>query len=296
MHPNLFQRFFNTPSDGGGGTGAGPGAPAPATPSPTTGAPAGAPGAAGAGAAPAGGPPSGGAPQFAYTEDRSNWIPPYRLQEVNSRYQQLEQNFNTMRDRMAAMFGIGNQPDPQTQRVQEAMIQLFPGLGHLAKNPEVIERLMQMAQTGQLDEMQSAPNVIWKRHAAEMGRMGVETFARATGRDVKNLPPNTRDRILRELRGFIHDDPSGQRARRYEEGDPGLIDELVSDLTGFYVQPAQVQQNGGAAGLVARNRALPSSGPRTAPVPSTSGQPRTFANKKERFAAMRQELLAAQQT
>jgi len=188
---------------------------------------------------------------------------------------------------MAVMMGIGPQPDPEQERVRQAMIKLFPELGNLGRPQAGDPRVEQVETT------------LWRRHAADMSRMAVDVFARTVGKDVKDIGQGATRRLARELRGFIEDDPQPDapysRMRRYEEADPTLIDEMVSELTGFYVQPAQVQQNVGAAGQVQRARSLPSAGVRTAPVPSTSGQPKTFANKKERFAAMRQDLLAQAQ-
>jgi len=208
------------------------------------------------------------------------------MNEVQGRHAALEQQFNTLRDRMAVMMGIGPQPDPEEQRVRQAMIKLFPELGQIGRpNPQGEERV------------NAVESAMWTRHAADMSRSAVQVYARTIGKEAKDLGPGAARRLARELRGFIEDDPSptGERMRRYEQAPPTLVAEMISDLTGFYVHPAQVQQVLGAAGQVQRARQLPSSGVRTAPVPSTSGQPRTFATKKERFNAMRQELLAASQ-
>jgi hypothetical protein len=203
-----------------------------------------------------------------------------------------------MQQRVAAMLGIGQQPDPEAQRVQQALIQMFPGLEHLQRNPQAFQRMVEMMTTGRLDEMAAAPDAVWRRHAADMGRTAVESFARQIGRQPKDLGPNAQRRMLSELNRFIREDPSGERATRYEQGDPSLIEELVADVTGFYGPTVQAGANNGVANQFARTRALPSAGPRSAPGPqAAAGGPRApFANKKERFNAMRQELLASQQT
>lgn len=301
----IFQLFFNVP-DGTGPGGAPSGAPASTpSPAPTTpsaapaGTPAsGMPGGGGAPAAAAGANPTGGSAPS--EPDRSNWIPPYRFNELSQRAATLEANYNSMMQRMRVLMGVAEPPNPEHGRIQEAMFQVFPWLRNVHQNPQLLDRLLHMTASGTFDQFGATGDAMWTRHAADMSRYGVDQLAKVMGKTSKDLGQAGLRRIARELQSYISEDQTGERQRRYEMGDQTLVDEMLTELTGFYVQPAQVQQAVQGAVQVARARSLPSSGPRTGPPPPTvvqqqgqPGQPR-FASKKERFAAMRQDFTAAQ--
>lgn len=276
-----FQFCFNQP-DGAMGAGAG-GSSAVATP-PVTSAPGAAPapasGAPGSSATPAP-PPS----EFKYSEDRSKWInpndptspylPKHRVDEIVARERQQRE---LLEGKVRALMGIDAPEDPRKQALREALLEVMPELQDLGQ-------LRETAGQGS-----SVERAYWARIGNENGRAALAGLAKAMNRDVKDFPPNALPRIKRELLGFIREDETGRRGRRYEDGDPTLIDEFVQDVTGFWVAPtrqAVVQAN---AQNVERNRRLPQTGP-AGGVPPAEGAPAAPKSAKEVHESGRQRFL-----
>lgn len=216
---------------------------------------------------------------------------------MTQRYEQLNQNYQQMMARMRVLMGVAEPANPEHTRIQEALFKVFPWMQRVHQNPQLLEKMLEMGASGTFDELGQSGNAMWQRHAADMSRYGVEQLAKTMGKTAKDLGAGGLRRVARELQSFIQEDPSGERRSRYEMGDVTLVDEMLTELTGFYVQPAQVASAVQGSQQVARVRALPSSGPRTGPPPPAAsqqqGQPR-FASKKDRFAAMRQDFTASQ--
>lgn len=276
-----FQKCFNQP-DGATGAGAG-GSSAVATP-PVTPAAAPAPvsGVPGGSAAPTP-PPS----QFTYAEDRSKWVnpndpnSPYIPQHrYNEQIQRERQARELLENKVRALMGIDAPEDPRKQQMREALLEVMPELRDIGE-------LKQTAGQGG-----GAEAAYWRRHGHEMSRQALAGVAKAMNREVKEMGPTARERVSRELLGFIRSDRTGERNARYEDGDPTLIEEFVGDLTNFWIQPtrqATVQAN---AQNVERTRRLPQTGPAGGvPPPDGAPAPKTAKEVHERA---RQRFLAAQ--
>jgi hypothetical protein len=183
--------------------------------------------------------------------------------------------------------GLEQPEDPRRLEARNAVLELFPEL----------KQLFEFQQQGGFNEALEGGRAYWTGHALNMSRALASSFAEQTGRDVRDLSPGHVKRFAGALRDFCNDDRSGERWQRYDEGDLSLVDECLEDLMGFYVTPRQTAVTTTNAQQVERTRRLPQQGVRTAPpapqVQQTEGQPR-FANKKERFRAMRQALLDQQ--
>lgn len=258
--PN-FTILCNQPDAGGGGGGAA----APATVTPPA---APAPGPASAGPA-SGGPGSSSAvpaaaatPRFEYPEDRSDWIPRYRYNEAATRAEQAEQAAQLHERRIRALMGVSDPEDPRRAQVLDALKQLSP---HLAKLLD--GELSQEAGRGS-----AAEQAHWRRHAGQMVNQALSAWAKETGRtDVKTLGPAARGRMVNEMRMFINADPTGERNARYEEGDPTLVDELIAEMRGYYIDPVRQSATVTNATNVERTRRLPSTGQQGAMPPAAPG-------------------------
>lgn len=290
-----FSFYFDVP-DAGAGAGAPP-PPSPPAPSSAPVAPAGGVPAA-APVSGAGGPAAGagaGAPAsaFTYPEDRSKWIPPYRLDEANRRYQALEGRYRSLDDRIRILMGYDAeaQRDPRLEAVRTQFAQVFPELGPLLQNPQALARVIQLASSGQFDEMSGTTAAYWQRHAQNFSRDIVEAYAKSVGVEANSLGPRALNRIAAQLKAYIEEDRTGERQERYEMGDPTLRDEFVADLTGLFTDPVRRSTNTAAARTVENNRRVPDAGPRGA-VPAQAGggaKPKTRAEIRE---AARQYVLA----
>ena len=242
---------------------------------------------------PASGAPGGsatGAPspsQFTYAEDRSKWVDPNNpdspfipAHRYNEAVQRERARAEALQAKVRALMGIDAPEDPRKQQMREALLEVMPELR------EIGELKQTAGQGGQ------AEAAYWRRHGHEMSRTALAGVAKAMGKDAKDMPAGSRERVSRELLGFIRSDRTGERSARYEDGDPTLIEEFIGDLTGFWIQPtrqASVQAN---AQNVERTRRLPQTGP-AGGVPPAEGAPAP-KSAKEVHERARQRFLASQ--
>lgn len=296
--------LLDTPGDGSGGgapaAGAGSGS---ATPPSTSGAAAGAGAGAGAtGTVPAGGSPDGGAAaaaraQFTYAEDRSKWLPPHVGTRLAERVREMQGQYQGLESKLRVLMGIDAPPDPRNDAILKGLAGMHPALGRILNSPnadKTLERLFQMVESGQLDEVGGTSERVWKQHAFRMSTIAQEQYAKAVGLPIDKLPERAINRIAREMRAYIDDDRTGDRLSRYETGDPALISEFIKDLTGFYVEPVRRQFPTRAAQAAARVQGLPASGRGSSGTPSSAGGGGgAKMTRKERFAKMREGFLDA---
>ncbi len=160
--------------------------------------------------------------------------------------------------------------DPQQEAIRGAILEMFPGLKHLEK-PEDLERVLNMARAGRFDEMDQTNNRYWLNHAQTQAQTATERFAKAAGVTVDKLPKNFTQRMAGLMARYISEDETGARSRRFDGGDPTLIDEFVADAAETWINPFRTQQNVDAARDVERNRRLPQRGPAGAPGPQAGG-------------------------
>lgn len=209
---------------------------------------------------------------------------------MNNRYRSLEQRYQTQDARVRALMGLEQPANPKHAELRQALTEIAPELGVLfdSGNFKGLQKVLQLVNSGQLDQVVESGDAGWVRHGFSMSNLAVDQYAKAVGVEGDKLPPTALRRIARELQGFIGDEDSGARLRRYEMGDPKLISEFIEDLTGFYVAPVRAQQTQHGAQLANQNRRLPSAGARGA-VPPQGGV--TKKSREEVSAAARQFVL-----
>lgn len=228
----------------------------PGTPAPTPNAP--------VAAAPTA-PPTG----FTYKEDRSQWIPKHRFDEVNrsaSRVTQLEAENKQHQARIAALAGV-TQPDPNEQstaKVKEAFEKMYPGLARFANmTPEQIEQLTQAPQHFQRQTEQEQRQ--WKRHGDQQVATIASAVATAMGAD--KLTDRQTDKLRSTFSSWLKNTAAeemrtaGDSAtlRKYEEGDPSITELFVKEYTEDFIAPARRQVT---AQQTNRSRPVPNSGGR----------------------------------
>lgn len=278
--------------DGGAGGGAPLGGdPAPAaagTPSP-------APGGVGTGTVT---PDPNGTPaqRFAYAEDRSNWIPPHRWNQAGERYRalveerdRLMQGMTNMNQRVRALMGVAEPEDPRAAQIKEQMTKLFPGLAKFIENPQLVDTLMQGG--GQRGDS-AFETAYWDRHSSEVVSDALTQYAKAANIDPSRLGATATSQMARQISSFIAADPTGQRLAAYERKDPRFTQELIADLTGFFVAPLRQTTNVQNAQQVEQARRLPSMRGPSGPPPSAAGGHARLKGKQLHEAA-RQAILAA---
>lgn len=175
--------------------------------------------------------------------------------------------------------GVEEPADPRRTEIRNAILQVFPEL------QSVVSGELQGGVRGAAQ----AEQAYWGRHASTMTQNAVDALAKELGQDAKAMGPQARSRMAAELQRFIASDRTGERNDRYEQGDPTLIDELIEDLRGFYVEPVRRSAGVQGASAAERVRRLPSTGP-------SGGIPPTPAPDKPKGKALheaaRQDFLA----
>lgn len=256
---------------GGGGSGAGDAAAAAATAATTA---AGTTGAAASTAQP--GAASSG---FSYKEDRSDWVPKHRFNEVNTQAQEAKTLREQIKDRdlkIAALAGV-TPAEPGADRkkaIDAAFREQYPHLVPLLDLPkEAIERLTQVPQ--QVDRVSESEKREWARHGKSQMTSLYGQVADAIGSDTLNKEQQSdlqvsfgswfRARCQSEI------DASPERIsetlQRYEEGDPELLKEFVKRYTDNWVEPA-------------RRRVTQQTLTRTRPTPNSQGRAQVTSVKK----------------
>jgi hypothetical protein len=287
-----FRKYFNTAPDGAAAGAAAPAAGAPgSTTPPVQPAAAGTPG-GGAPAGTEGQPGQQPANRYSYSEDRSSWIPPHRLEEVRrgeqQRYQALETRFNDLDGRMRRFFDVPQQQDPRHAELRRSFAEIMPELAPFLdpRNQPHLRGLLELLQSGQLEELRATGSSYWNRHANTFARDAATAFAKEVGVEVKDLPAHTVNRMALHLQAFIQEDRSGQRYQRYEYGDPALIEEWLADMKSMFVTPMRTRMASQGAATAERNRRLPQGGQRGA-MPPGGGQPPARLRGKDLMQAAR---------
>ena len=276
--------------DGAAAGGSAPaGTPGSSTP-PASPAAAGTPG--GGAAPPAGAGTTPPATRFSYTEDRSQWIPPHRLEEVRraeqARYQMLEQQHRELDQRMRRFFDVPQPRDPRHEELRRSFMEIMPEMAPFleARNQPVLKQLLDLAASGRLDEVLATNQSYWSRHANTYARDAAGAYAKEIGVEVKDLPKSTINRMALNLQAFIQEDPSGQRYQRYELGDPGLLDEWLDDMKATYITPLRTRMATQGARTAEQNRRLPQGG-RGGQMPAAGGEQRAKLRGKDLAQAAR---------
>ena len=128
-----------------------------------------------------------GSQAYTYKEDRSNWIPKHRFDEVNTqaaRARELEQQLEQERQRVRALSGV-EPTDPNAQRAEQVREAFFnlPGMGIFRKlaelNEEQIDSLLQVPD--QVQQTQAQQMAGWQRHADEQIGYVADSIADAMG-------------------------------------------------------------------------------------------------------------------
>lgn len=232
-----------------------------------------------------------GSQAYTYKEDRSNWIPKHRFDEVNTqaaRARELEQQLEQERQRVRALSGV-EPTDPNAQRAEQVREAFFnlPGMGIFRKlaelNEEQIDSLLQVPD--QVQQTQAQQMAGWQRHADEQIGYVADSIADAMGVEALDDDQKTDVRtqftawLKRTVNGELRSQGQSATLQRYEAGDKKLLDEFATAYSKRWVQPGQ---RANASRIVNRQRAVPNSGGgRT--VVSSVNRPAKFNSLDERL-------------
>jgi len=221
-----------------------------------------------AGVAPATPGAQSGATGYTYKEDRTDWIPRHRFNEVSTQAQrakQLEADI-VERDRKIAALAGTQTPDPDSKKaeaIREAFFNL-PGMGIMRKfsalTDEQVDRLL--AVPDHAEAATQAELRQWQRHGNEQVAYIGDKIAEAMNMDELTPRQTTAMRtqfsawIKSRATAEIETEGQSKTISRYEDGDAKLLDEFVKEYTDDFIAPAR---RTAAAHTSTRTRAVPSS-------------------------------------
>jgi hypothetical protein len=223
----------------------------------------------------AGGGPSAG------DDDR---IPKYRFDEANERARQADERFNRAVKLLEMEIQHREKPvvppaelDEEAQRKQRLFDQLMELDPRLKRAIEVAERADELFATAdQTKQEQERQKAEWDRVAVKALSSVHDAYAVAAmgkGKTGKDLPVETRQSLTDNFVAWVMQDPTGTRTDRYNQRDPALASEFVSDWSRRFVEPFRRQTAAGQVAAARRTANLPvgggASNPLGTPPPKT---------------------------
>jgi hypothetical protein len=237
--------------------------------------------------APAGTPPVGTGPapqsvaapsaaqrQYAYAEDRSNWVPPHRLREESTRareaaarVQQYERDLHYERQRVAALSGVQPPPaptDPENEIIRAQFLKIFPEYAKLAKLADRADQLAAFDPSQVMSAQDQQYEIMGNQALARLNERAQELFGGELG-------PLAKQSLEMTFGAWVHANP--ELHSRYAMQDPKLFDDFFTLYRKEMVDPHRRQSTLSTA---PRDRAVPRL-PRSGPGSNIPGPgPRTL--------------------
>jgi len=228
-------------------------------------------------ASPADGGQTQGDRQGLGNPDRSDWIPPYRfnevsrnlgtLQETNRQLQERIDQLSNNYDRMHTGLNqaLGNQPgqpvDPQVARIREQMLTVFPELRAVVENAQAVSTMIEQFPTVQ-GHMTATNEQLAANAFSQIDEKLAEVFSDESGK----INPFAK-RLAQQ--GFIDYLQSDKTAfQRYVRGDKTLVTEWFGRFENDFVNVVRRQALAAAQNRGQRVMGLPRTGPATSVTPA----------------------------
>lgn len=223
---------------------------------------------------------------FTYTEDRSKWIPPHRLNEVTTKASTAEAALAEANRKILALAGGGTDQNDKSAKVKEEFLKLYPQLepllgltkdqiAALTETPRHLDRVTQQEQREAAKHGKAQIAIISSRVADVIGAEKLTDDQQTDLRD--NFAAWFRNKAQKELQASNGE--SSETLRRYEEGDEALLDEFVKRYTANWVEPARRKATAGITNRT--NTRVPDSTGRS--QVSSVKRPETFKSLDERI-------------
>jgi hypothetical protein len=234
-----------------------------------------------ASASPVATPQATPAPATGAAEDRSTWVPPYRLRETREaavreaqtqfaqREAEYQARLNQIQSQLHALVGVQAPQNPEVDAVRSQFSQLYPGLTKIEERAQEIMGILDRA-----GDLESQNDHYWQSY-------GRQTMDRLFTHAAESLGTPLTDESKRQLHaaftGFVSSSP--ELTARYAN-DPTLVQEFWKQFTSSFIDP--VRRTASAAVVARAPGALPQDTPGGAPRGTPAPTP---ANMDERAAA-----------
>ena len=219
-------------------------------------------------------------PTPAPTEDRSNWVPSYRVRESREaaireaqqgfaqKEAQYQQRLEQIQSQLHALVGIAPSQNPEVEAVRQQFGQLYPGLSKMEERANDIMGVIERA-----GDLESQNQHYWQSY----GRQNMDRlFTHASESLGSPLTDEGKRALHSAFTGFVSSSP--ELTARYAN-DPTLVDEFWRAFTSSFIDPAR--RAASATVATRTNAAIPQDTPGGAPRLPVPPKP---ANLDERVA------------
>ena len=174
------------------------------------------------------------------TEDRSNWVPPYRLREVSSRHEQaLAQERATfaaeraaLQRQLQALTGVLPPQNPEIDQVKNQFKQVFPELSEIGSNADAIKELIALK-----DELRAAMQHQWATH----NRNAMGSLYKAAEATYGNpLNDDAKHALGSSFVGYLQSNPDAYE--QYQQDPTSVVENFWKAFTDRFISPIQRQQ------------------------------------------------------
>lgn len=179
-------------------------------------------------------------PVSATTDDRSNWVPSYRIREAREaaareaqaqfaqREAEIRAEAQRYRDQVQRLVGVTPQADPEVEAVRQQFGKLYPGLAKMEEKVAQLEQLLERA-----GDMESQQNHYWTSY----GRQTVDRlFDQAQTALGAPLSEEGKRMLHASFVGFVQSSP--EMTNRYSQ-DPSIVDDFVKAFTSNLIDPTR---------------------------------------------------------
>jgi hypothetical protein len=192
--------------------------------------------------------------QFTYTEDRSKWIPPYRLSEESTKAQrqfekkvaELEAGLQERDRKIQALAGVtpASPEEAQADEIREAIFQLVPALRKF--DDATVDKLLGLVNSA--ESLSETTNHYWTQHGANaLSKLETAVASELGGGDL-----NERQRKALHRAYVAEAEENPEFLKRHEAGDPKLIEEFAKQWAEDWVEPARRKVTAQAVSRVGR--------------------------------------------
>lgn len=201
-------------------------------------------------------------------EDRSNWVPPYRLRETTTKYEQQLAQIRAASDaekaqltrQLQALTGALPPQNQEHDQVRNQFKTVFPELDELGSNAAAIKELIALK-----DELRAAMQNQWATHNRNAIN-GLYKAAEATYGT--SLNEDARRALGSSFVGHLQSNPDIYE--QYQQDPAGVVEEYWKGFTERFISPIQRAQTVATIGRIPQNipqdtpsGALPTSVPQT---------------------------------
>lgn len=170
------------------------------------------------------------------SEDRSNWVPPHRLREQSSKFEQTLQaeraryaaETEALQKKLQILAGVTPPENPQLDQVKTQFKTVFPDLHGLGEQAAAIKELLAIK-----DELIAAKDQQWTVYnRSAMDRL----YKAAEGTYGTPLSEDAKRSLGMSFIGYLQNDPEAYA--RYQQ-DPSIVEEYWKAFSDRFVDPVR---------------------------------------------------------